>query len=60
MMGLLKNPIFVGGASDIRRRRSFGSQFGMCGRDGRTVGFSRRFEMPGWRPGWQEERWPAA
>jgi len=59
-VGLLKNPIFVRGAPDVRRRRWFGSQFGVCGRDGRRVGPSRRLGMPGWRPGWQEERRQAA
>lgn len=59
LVGVLKNPIFVRSAIDGRRRQSFGSQFGVYGRNGRTVGFSRRFEVPGWPPGWQEERWPA-
>lgn len=40
IVGLLKNLIFVRGASDIGWRRSSRSQFGMCGRDERTWAFS--------------------
>ena len=59
MMGLLKNPISVRGVCNIRQRSS-GSQFGVCGHDGRTAEASRRLETPRWPTEWQEERWRAA
>ena len=45
--GLLKNPIAVRGVCNIRRRSS-GSQFGVCGHDGRTAEASRGLETPRW------------
>ena len=57
--GLLKNLISVRGVCNIRQRSS-GSQFGVCGHDGRTAEASRRLETPRWPTEWQEERWRAA
>ena len=57
--GVVEEPDF--GARRVQYQAAVvGSQFGVCGHDGRTAEASRRLETPRWPTEWQEERWRAA